>query len=121
LDFAPKLEEYNRYHKEKEGIRGIRTSIEQNEPRFLLVAANVQTAKPETFDSYDTNNITINHVLASAAIPINYPYMEISGLLIWHLLYRQIIFLTIKSLKEAIAYYEYNRLVGEAMAPVTSF
>jgi NTE family protein len=81
LDFAPKLEEYNKYHKEKGGIR---TSINQNEPRFLLVAANIATAKPETFDSYDdTNNITINHVLASAAIPINYPYMEINGNKYW--------------------------------------
>jgi hypothetical protein len=44
-----------------------------------LIAANIQTVKPETFDSYDaTNNITINHVLASIAIPINYPYMEIN-------------------------------------------
>ena len=83
LNFVPKLEENDDYHKDG----GIRTSIDKNEPRFLLVAANIQTAKPETFDSYDTNNITINHVLASAAIPINYPYMEINGLLIWHILF----------------------------------
>ena len=77
---TPKLEEYNRYHKVKGGIR---TSIDQNERRFLLVAANIQTAKPETFDSYDTNNITINHVLANAAIPINYPHMEINENKYW--------------------------------------
>ena len=81
MDFAPKLEENDNHYTEE---RGIRTSIYQNEPRFLLVAANIQTVKPETFDSYDaTNNITINHVLASAAIPINYPYMEINGNKYW--------------------------------------
>ena len=42
-----------------------------------MVAANIETAEPETFDSYKSV-ITINHVLASAAIPINYPYIEIS-------------------------------------------
>jgi hypothetical protein len=78
LDFAPKLGNDD-YHK-----GGIRTNINQNEPRFLLIAANIQTAKPETFDSYDESNIiTINHVLASAAIPINYPYMEIKGNKYW--------------------------------------
>ena len=50
-----------------------------------MVAANIQTVKPETFDSYDaTNNITINHVLASTAMPINYPYMEINGNKYWN-------------------------------------
>lgn len=79
LDFAAKLG-YDGYHKEG----GIITNINQNEPRFLLIAANIQTAKPETFDSYDESNIiTINHVLASAAIPINYPYMEIKGNKYW--------------------------------------
>ena len=58
LDFAPKLE-CDDYHNDG----GIRTSNDENEPRFLLVVANIKTAKPETFDSYDTNDITINHVL----------------------------------------------------------
>jgi predicted acylesterase/phospholipase RssA len=79
LDFAPKLE-YDDYQKEKGGIR---TNINENEPRFLLVAANIKTSKPETFDSYDKTDITINHVLASAAIPINYPYMEINENKYW--------------------------------------
>ena len=78
LDFAKKLEYNSNYNK-----GGIKTDIIQNEPRFLLIAANVKTAKPETFDSYDQNNITINHVLASAAIPINYPYVEIDGNKYW--------------------------------------
>jgi predicted acylesterase/phospholipase RssA len=84
LDFAPKLEEYEDNDNNKEKRGGIRTSIEKNEPRFLLIAANIKTAKPETFDSYDDErDITINHVLASAAIPINYPYMEINGNKYW--------------------------------------
>ena len=78
LKSASKLK-YDYHHKDG----GIRTNIDKNEPRFLLVAANIKTAKPETFDSYDTTNITINHVLASAAIPINYPYMEINGNKYW--------------------------------------
>jgi NTE family protein len=79
LDFAPKLE-HDDYQKEKGGIR---TNIKENEPRFLLVAANIKTAKPETFDSYDKTDVTINHVLASAAIPINYPYMKINENKYW--------------------------------------
>src|SRR5215218_321970 len=78
LDFAPKLE-YDDYYKKG----GIKTSVEYNEPRVLLVAANIQTAKPETFDSYDEKGVSINHILASAAIPINYPYIEINGNKYW--------------------------------------
>ena len=77
LDFARKLE-YDQYYKEG----GISTNIEQNEPKLLLVAADINTAQPETFDSNESG-ITINHVLASAAIPINYPYMEINGKKYW--------------------------------------
>jgi NTE family protein len=79
LDFAPRLK--NNDYPKKEG--GIRTNIEYNEPRFLLVAANIKNAKPVTFDSYDKKGITIDHVLASAAIPINYPYIEINGEKYW--------------------------------------
>jgi NTE family protein len=79
LDFAPRLKN-NDYSKKKGGIR---TNIEYSEPRFLLVAANIKNAKPVTFDSYDKKGITIDHVLASAAIPINYPYIEINGEKYW--------------------------------------
>lgn len=77
LDFAPKL----KYDDYKEG--GITTDIEYTEPRFLLVAANIENSKPVTFDSYDKSGITIEHVLASAAIPINYPYVDINGNKYW--------------------------------------
>jgi NTE family protein len=77
-DFAPKLEYDNYYQK-----GGIKTSVDHNEPRFLLVAADIKTAKPKTFDSYDERGVSINHVLASAAIPINYPYVEINGNKYW--------------------------------------
>lgn len=77
LEFAPKLP-FGHY---EDG--GIKTDIDQSEPRLLLVAANIKTAQPETFDSYSENDITINHVLASAAIPINYSYIEINGNKYW--------------------------------------
>ena len=77
LEFAPKLQ-FGHY---EDG--GIKTDIDQSEPRLLLVAANIKTAQPETFDSYSENDITINHVLASAAIPINYSYIEINGNKYW--------------------------------------
>jgi NTE family protein len=79
LDFAPRLKNDN--YSKNEG--GIRTNIEYNEPRFLLVAANIGNAKPVAFDSYDKSGITIDHVLASAAIPINYQYVEINGNKYW--------------------------------------
>jgi NTE family protein len=50
-----------------------------------LIAADVETARTKVFDSYNYNNnaddplITIDHVLASAAIPKNFPYVEING------------------------------------------
>lgn len=77
LEFASKL------HFDHHEAEGIRTDINRSEPRLLLVAANIKTARPETFDSYSENDITINHVLASAAIPINYSYIEINGNKYW--------------------------------------
>jgi hypothetical protein len=77
LEFASKL--YFNHHE----TGGIKTDINRSEPRLLLVAANIKTAQPETFDSYSENDITINHVLASAAIPINYSYIEINGNKYW--------------------------------------
>lgn len=75
---------------------GIKTSFEQGEPRLLLIAADVETAQTAVFDSYDeiddedyvsssedSHVITIDHVLASAAIPKNFSYVEINGKKYW--------------------------------------
>ena len=63
---------------------------------MLLIAADVETAKTAVFDSYDeiidnkdiagnddNHVITIDHVLASCAIPINFSYVEINGRKYW--------------------------------------
>lgn len=62
--------------------KGIRTVYEEKEPRLLLIAVDIREAKSRTFDSYN-ENITINHVLASAAVPKNYPYVDIEGNKYW--------------------------------------
>ena len=82
LDFAPILENRG-YHKEG-GVRAIEKEKEEKEkePRLLLIAADIKNATAKTFDSYK-HDITVNHVLASAAIPINYPYIEIDGEKYW--------------------------------------
>ncbi|HJS64368.1 MAG TPA: patatin-like phospholipase family protein [Nitrososphaeraceae archaeon] len=61
---------------------GIRTVYDEKEPRLLLVAVDISEAKSTTFDSYK-EDITINHVLASAAVPKNYPYVDINGNKYW--------------------------------------
>ena len=90
ISFANKLI-YNKTTKEG----GIRTYYEKGEPRLLLVAAEIETGKTAVFDSYndidvendsdkdDIHVITIDHVLASAAIPSNFSYMEIKGKKYW--------------------------------------
>jgi hypothetical protein len=71
LEFAPKLQFY------EDG--GIKTDTDQSEPRLLLVAANIKTAQPETFGSYSEKDITINHVLASAAILLTIRTSKLMG------------------------------------------
>ncbi len=61
---------------------GIKTRYSEKEPRLLLVAVDIREAESRTFDSYK-ENITINHVLASAAVPKNYPYVDIDGNKYW--------------------------------------
>lgn len=61
---------------------GIKTIYDEKEPRLLLVAVDIREAESTTFDSYK-ENITINHVLASAAVPKNYPYVDIDGHKYW--------------------------------------
>jgi predicted acylesterase/phospholipase RssA len=72
MQFAGKLNGNNKNN-------GIRTTSE-NEPRLLLVAADIKTGDSVVFDSVKSK-IMVEHVLANTAIPINYPYpyMEING------------------------------------------
>lgn len=73
-DSAPMLKNNDR--------NGIKTLYSKKEPRLLLVAVDISEAESRTFDSYK-ENITINHVLASAAVPKNYPYVDIDGNKYW--------------------------------------
>jgi NTE family protein len=77
-------------------------------PRLLIVSVDVEESAPVTFDSYGKlnnegkiyewkteygdsakhtirydNGITLDHVMASATIPITYDYQEISGRKFW--------------------------------------
>jgi len=61
---------------------GIKTIYEEKEPRLLLIAVDIRDAETRTFDSYK-ENITINHILASTAVPRNYPYVDIDGDKYW--------------------------------------
>ena len=54
LEFASKLE-YNEDLKNG----GIKTDFHKNEPRLLLIAANISNSETEAFDSYDENGNTI--------------------------------------------------------------
>jgi NTE family protein len=64
------------------GRSGIETQYSEKEPRLLLVAVDISTGETRTFDSYN-ENITINHVLASAAVPKHYAYVYINGNKYW--------------------------------------
>jgi NTE family protein len=68
--------------KDDKNRKGIKTIYDEKEPRLLLIAVDIREAKSRTFDSYK-ENITINHVLASAAVPKNYPYVDIEGNKYW--------------------------------------
>src|SRR5215212_1414432 len=66
----------------------IKTDIEKNyEPRLLLVSVDIENAETKTFDSYDKKDeeggISLKHVIASAAVPKNFPYEEIDGRKYW--------------------------------------
>lgn len=64
------------------GINGIKTQYSEKEPRLLLIAVDIGKGETRTFDSY-SENITINHVLASAAVPKHYSYVNIGGNKYW--------------------------------------
>ena len=68
--------------KDDNNQKGIKTIYDEKEPRLLLIAVDIGEAESRTFDSYK-ENITINHVLASAAVPKNYPYVDIDGNKYW--------------------------------------
>ena len=83
----------------------IATEFEKNEPRLLLVAVDVQESLPVVFDSYKHANgkretrygqksvngkavggflieyegVEVEHILASANVPINYDYTKITA------------------------------------------
>jgi NTE family protein len=61
---------------------GIKTQYSENEPRLLLIAVDISEGETRTFDSYN-ESITINHVLASAAVPRHYAYVDIDGNKYW--------------------------------------
>ncbi|HEX7179263.1 MAG TPA: patatin-like phospholipase family protein [Nitrososphaeraceae archaeon] len=61
---------------------GIKTQYSEKEPRLLLIAVDIREGETRTFDSYN-ENITINHVLASAAVPKHYAYVAIDGNKYW--------------------------------------
>jgi predicted acylesterase/phospholipase RssA len=70
----------------------IASSWDKGQPRLLVVSVDVAEGKTSVFDSYhknaedsensayeDGDGITINHVMASATIPIFYDFREIGG------------------------------------------
>jgi predicted acylesterase/phospholipase RssA len=67
--------------------QSIKTDINNNEPRLLLVSVDIENAETTTFDSYDTEEynegISLKHVIASAAVPKNFAYEEIKGRKYW--------------------------------------
>jgi len=65
-----------------DGRNGIKTQYSEKEPRLLLIAVDISKGETRTFDSYN-ENITINHVLASAAVPKHYSYVNIGGNKYW--------------------------------------
>lgn len=64
------------------GGNGIKTQYSDKEPRLLLIAVDISKGETRTFDSYN-ENININHVLASAAVPKHYSYVTIDGNKYW--------------------------------------
>ena len=61
---------------------GFKTQYCEKDPRLLLVAADISAGDTRTFISYN-ENITIKHVLASAAVPKYYAYVDIGGEKYW--------------------------------------
>jgi NADPH-dependent 2,4-dienoyl-CoA reductase/sulfur reductase-like enzyme/predicted acylesterase/phospholipase RssA len=56
--------------------------LKESPIRLLLMAVNVETAEFETFDSY-TDEITVEHILASGSLPPGFPWTTINGKHYW--------------------------------------
>jgi NTE family protein len=123
LDFTPQFAWWYRYTSQplRESIEmfatklsdgGIKTSIENYEPRLILISVDIEEGATVSFDSYEKpkdrtlkseynvhdvenhdrtyeksifyeNGITTDHVMASASVPKNFDYVEIKGSKFW--------------------------------------
>jgi hypothetical protein len=76
---------------EKKYLKDFSLKTKPPEPRLLLITVDVQEGTTVTFDSYHdltkyenhtigySNGITIDHVLASASVPVHYDYTTIEA------------------------------------------
>ena len=77
---------------ENKYLKGFSLKTEPPEPRLLIVTVDVQEGTTVTFDSYSSkteydhkhiieypNGITIDHVLASASVPVYYNFTKIEA------------------------------------------
>ncbi len=55
-------------------------ALQKNKTKIVISAVNVHTAKPSFFDN---NEIALEHVLASSAMPLLFPWHEIDGVPHW--------------------------------------
>ena len=84
LEDAKKIIEYNsEIGEEKQKDNSKIDKKREKDPRLLLIAVDIENAKTKTFDSYSSTPIKIDHILASAAVPINYSYVQIDGHKYW--------------------------------------
>lgn len=84
LEDAKKIIEYNSdIGEEKQKDNSKIDKKREKDPRLLLIAVDIENAKTKTFDSYSSTPIKIDHILASAAVPINYSYVEIDRHKYW--------------------------------------
>jgi len=85
LEDAKKIIEYNlEIDDERQKDNSEIDKEREKDPRLLLIAVDIKDAKTKTFDSYSSSTpIKIDHILASAAVPINYSYVEIDGQKYW--------------------------------------
>jgi len=56
------------------------TALHQSKTKTVISAVNIHTAKPTFFENKE---ITLDHVLASSAMPLLFPWREINGIPFW--------------------------------------